>query len=62
MPFLPGPMPGLPIPRYLENVLRRGSVSGFASEVFSCFITSFSHLIDYEGVIHWMHLPFPQRI
>ena len=22
MPFLPGPMPGVPIPRYLENVLR----------------------------------------
>ena len=25
-------------------------------------VVSYSHLIDYEGVIYWMHLPFPPRI
>jgi len=34
----PDPMPGLPIPRYLENVLWRGSTGNFTAGFLRTFI------------------------
>jgi len=39
MPFLPGPMPGLPIPRYLENVIWQGSATNFAEGFLRIFMS-----------------------